>query len=109
MMSAATAHSRLPQAVQLLSRLIATPSFSREEAAAADIWQQALTDADMAAVERIHNNVWAVAPGYDSAKPTLLLNSHLDTVRPLNLNLLYVPPLLAMPILVGRLQILTTP
>lgn len=82
MMSAATAHSRLPQAVQLLSRLIATPSFSRDEAAAADIWQQALTDADIAAVERIHNNVWAVAPGFDPAKPTLLLNSHLDTVRP---------------------------
>lgn len=66
----------------LLKRLIATPSPSREESATADLWQEWLTAQGVENVERLHNNVWAVAPGFDASLPTLMLNSHHDTVRP---------------------------
>ena len=68
-------------AIQLLSRLIATPSISREESGTADIIYEWLKERGVDP-KRHHNNVWAVAPGYDPAKKTLLLNSHHDTVRP---------------------------
>lgn len=69
------------QAVDLLKELIATPSFSREEGAAASIIERWLT-ARCSDVCRNGNNVWATAPGYDPSLPTLLLNSHIDTVKP---------------------------
>lgn len=68
-------------AITLLRRLIATPSVSGSEHGTADIIEQWLAERG-ASPERIHNNVWALAPGYDPARPTLLLNSHHDTVRP---------------------------
>ncbi len=68
-------------ATRLLRRLIATPSVSRDEAAAADIIEQTLRDCGFSP-RREANNVWAVAPGYDDKKPTLLLNAHIDTVKP---------------------------
>lgn len=68
-------------AVDLLSRLIATPSISREEAAAADIVEEELRRYGFAP-RREGNNVWAVSPGFDESQPTLLLNAHIDTVRP---------------------------
>lgn len=68
-------------AVKLLSDLIATPSISREEGGTADIISEWLRERG-ADPKRHHNNVWAVAPGYDPAKKTVLLNSHHDTVRP---------------------------
>lgn len=67
--------------IALLDRLIATPSHSREEAATADILEAFLREHG-ADVQRIHNNVWAKCAGYDASKPTLLLNSHHDTVKP---------------------------
>ncbi len=75
-------HPRLRQAVELLKRLITAPSPSREESATADIWQQWLVGQGVADVRRLHNNVWAVAPGFRPGRPTLMLNSHHDTVRP---------------------------
>lgn len=66
---------------ELLCRLIATPSVSRQEDGTADIVQAAL-EAEGVAVCRIHNNIWALQSVYDSSKPTLLLNSHHDTVKP---------------------------
>lgn len=75
-------HPRLNEAIAHLSRLIATTSPSREESATAEIWQEWLTRNGVENVERLHNNVWAVAPGYVPSRPTLLLNSHHDTVRP---------------------------
>lgn len=75
-------HPALRDAVELLKRLIATPSLSREESATADIWEEWLKDQGVVGVRRLHNNVWAVAPGFDSSRPTLMLNSHHDTVRP---------------------------
>lgn len=71
------------QAVDLLRRLIATPSVSRDEAAAADIMEEALTAYGLSP-RREANNVWAICPDFDGDKPTLLLNAHIDTVKPVN-------------------------
>lgn len=68
-------------AVDLLVRLIQTPSFSREEAGTAPLIAEFLA-AHGAVPQRRGNNVWATAPNSDPRKPTLLLNSHHDTVRP---------------------------
>ncbi|WP_046243360.1 M20 family metallo-hydrolase [Hymenobacter terrenus] len=68
------------EAIALLIQLIQTPSFSREEADTATLIQDFLV-AQGVAVNRKHNNVWAIALHFDSAKPTVLLNSHHDTVR----------------------------
>lgn len=69
-------------ALELLRHLIATPSPSRQEEATADIWQQWLTEQGAGDVRRLHNNVYVLAPGFDPAKPILMLNSHHDTVKP---------------------------
>lgn len=69
------------QAIDLLRELISTPSFSREEGAAADIIERYLTSHGHKP-HRHGNNVWATASGYDPSLPTLLLNSHIDTVKP---------------------------
>jgi acetylornithine deacetylase len=69
------------EAIDLLKRLIATPSFSREENKTADILEQFLK-AHGIEPHRKGNNVWAVSRTFDPAKPTLLLNSHHDTVKP---------------------------
>ena len=68
-------------AVELLRRLVATPSVSRDEKGAADLMEAALSDAGLSP-RREKNNVWSVAPGYDASRPTLLLNAHVDTVKP---------------------------
>lgn len=67
--------------VELLKQLIATTSVSRDESATASI---ILRHLEMRGVStrRLYNNVWAVQPHHDPAKPTLLLNSHHDTVKP---------------------------
>ena len=73
----------LGDAVGLLRRLIAVPSASRDEAAAADIIETEIRAYGFEP-RREANNVWAVAPGYDGGKPTLLLNAHIDTVKPVS-------------------------
>lgn len=73
--------SPLPAHIGLLVRLIATPSHSREESATADILHAHMAERGWNP-QRLANNVYAVAPGFDSSRPTLLLNSHHDTVRP---------------------------
>lgn len=69
------------EAVALLSRLIAIPSVSREEDRAADALESFMRDCDLP-THRHKNNLWSVAPGYDEGRPTLLLNAHIDTVKP---------------------------
>ena len=71
----------LDRAVGLLRRLIATPSVSRDEAAAASIVEDELRGYGFEP-RREGNNVWAVSPHNDGGKPTLLLNAHVDTVKP---------------------------
>ena len=69
------------KSVDLLKQLIATPSVSREEDAAADIIMQYFIDNGLKP-ERQGNNVWVKTDDYDMGKPTILLNSHIDTVKP---------------------------
>lgn len=71
----------LSSATDLLRHLITVPSVSRSEDGTADIIYGYLADKG-AAPRRIHNNVWALSDGYDPSRPTLLLNSHHDTVKP---------------------------
>ncbi len=69
------------QAIELLKRLIATPSVSRDEAAAADIIEAEFSRMGFAP-KRKGNNVWVEAWERDAAKPTILLDAHIDTVKP---------------------------
>lgn len=68
------------EAKQLLAKLIATPSFSKEEDKTADLIQDYLHQKKVI-TERKKNNIWAINLHYDASKPTLLLNSHHDTVK----------------------------
>lgn len=68
------------QAIELLKRLIATPSVSRNEAQVADIVEAKMRELGFAPQRKL-NNVWAMAAEYDAAKPTILLDAHLDTVK----------------------------
>lgn len=67
--------------VELLKSMIAIPSRSREEEGTATLIYDTL-QAQGAAPRRFRNNVYALAPGFDPARPTLMLNSHHDTVKP---------------------------
>jgi acetylornithine deacetylase len=69
------------EATELLVRLIRTPSYSREEGATADLIFDFL-QSHGAQPQRELNNVWAVNQHFDAEKPTVLLNSHHDTVKP---------------------------
>jgi acetylornithine deacetylase len=68
-------------AVLFLKRLIATPSFSREEQGTAALIQQFFQSRSLVA-SRLMNNIWLRNRHFDKKKPTLLLNSHHDTVKP---------------------------
>ena len=68
------------EAIALLKRLIATPSFSRQEEQTADILAEFFAEKQIS-YRRLKNNIWAQNRHFDSAKPTLLLNSHHDTVK----------------------------
>lgn len=68
-------------ATDLLMRFIAIPSFSKEEGAVASVLESFFVQQGVLC-SRQGNNVWARNRFFDTAKPTVLLNSHLDTVRP---------------------------
>ena len=67
--------------IALLQQLVAVRSFSREEDGTATVIYDYLSESGISP-ERYGNNVWAVSDGFDPALPTLMLNSHHDTVRP---------------------------
>jgi acetylornithine deacetylase len=69
------------EAIDLLKKLIAIPSFSKEEAKTADAIESHLRSKAIS-THRLLNNIWATNHHYDPAKPTILLNSHHDTVKP---------------------------
>jgi acetylornithine deacetylase len=69
------------QAVGLLQQLIATPSLSKEEGGTADIIEHFLKEKGIAPNRRI-NNIWVRNKHFDADIPTILLNSHHDTVKP---------------------------
>ncbi|GHT72713.1 acetylornithine deacetylase [Bacteroidia bacterium] len=68
-------------AVDLLKNLIAIPSFSRDETAAADFLESYFRKEKLRP-QRKGNNLWLVSPNWDEMKSAILLNSHIDTVRP---------------------------
>jgi acetylornithine deacetylase len=69
------------QAVDLLQQLITIPSFSREEGLTADLIEQFLQNQGVKPNRKM-NNLWAWNKHFDASKPTILLNSHHDTVKP---------------------------
>jgi len=69
------------EAILLLQSLIAIPSFSKEEEGTATVLFEFLQNQG-ATPYRVGNNVYAIAKDFNPAKPTLLLNSHHDTVKP---------------------------
>lgn len=74
-------HDYLNDAVELLTRLIETPSVSRDEAKAADVLSDYL-DRWSLPHGREGNNLWAGCQDWDNARPTVMLNAHIDTVKP---------------------------
>lgn len=71
------------EALGLLRRLIATPRTSRNEKAAADLVEQDLREHGFSP-ERTGNNVLCKKRGFDPSRPAVLLNSHIDTVKPVS-------------------------
>lgn len=69
------------KAINLLIDLIATPSFSKEEEKVASLLEN-FFEIEGVPFHRIRNNVWVQNKHFTAGKPTVLLNSHLDTVRP---------------------------
>ena len=74
-------HTYAAAAIVLLQKLIAAPSFSKEEDATAFILFDYLIKNGVTPSRHL-NNVWATNKNFDPAKPTILLNSHHDTVKP---------------------------
>ena len=69
------------EALQLLQSLVAIPSVSRDETAAADFLFDYLEQRG-ANPQRHYNNIWCEQSLPKGNRPTLLLNAHIDTVKP---------------------------
>lgn len=69
------------EAYKLLQNLIEIPSLSREETAVADFLEKYLKDMNLE-ITRVGNNLFSICKDYSENKPTILLNSHIDTVKP---------------------------
>lgn len=69
------------QSLELLEKLIAIPSVSKEEDQTATVIEE-FFKSHQVHTRRHLNNVWAKNKHFDAEKPTILLNSHHDTVRP---------------------------
>lgn len=70
------------KAYNLLQKLIAIPSVSRDEAAVADLLESYMHEQSGQQVHRHGNNLWLICPDFSAERPTLLLNAHIDTVKP---------------------------
>lgn len=70
-------------AVDLLKEMISTPSFSREEHNVAEVIISCMRKMGFSP-DRKGNNLWIRSKDFDSSRPTILLNSHMDTVRPVS-------------------------
>jgi len=69
--------------IDLLKKLIATPSISKEEDKAAAVIRNFLKEKEIP-FKTADNNTWAFNKNYTKEKPTIMLNSHIDTVKPAN-------------------------
>jgi acetylornithine deacetylase len=68
-------------AIDLLKQLIATPSFSKEEDNSSALIKTFLENNGVKTEQHLYNT-WATNKNFDTNKPTILLNSHHDTVKP---------------------------
>lgn len=68
-------------AIELLKDLIQTESFSKQEDETANIIEEFFRERNIP-YRRKKNNIWAKNKNFDASKPTVLLNSHHDTVKP---------------------------
>lgn len=68
-------------AIGFLNKLIETPSLSKEENQTLELFKELFTEKNIP-FETIKNNIWAKNKHFDASKPTILLNSHHDTVKP---------------------------
>ena len=73
----------LYDAVALLKELIAIPSVSRDETRAADKLADFLNMWNLP-FGREGNNLWVGCPDWDNNRPTVMLNAHIDTVKPVS-------------------------
>lgn len=71
------------EVTELLKKLISTPSFSREEARTGDLIEQFFAQKNIL-TQRKGNNIWAKNLFFNKNLPTILLNSHHDTVKPVS-------------------------
>lgn len=71
----------ISEAKDLLRQLIKTPSFSKEEENTALIFEKYLNQKQIP-FKRKGNNIWALNKEFDENLPTILFNSHHDTVKP---------------------------
>ena len=67
--------------IALLKQLIATPSFSKEEDNSSTLIRSFLESNEVKTDQFLYN-IWAKNRYFDASKPTILLNSHHDTVKP---------------------------
>lgn len=74
-------HLYIQESVALLEQMVRIPSYSREENRVADLLEEFLKGKNLQPFRK-GNNLWVHSPGYDGKKPVVLLNSHIDTVRP---------------------------
>ena len=72
------------QAIELLSKLISIPRTSRNETEAARFLKGFMEEECKLPTQADGCNLWSVAPNYEPQKPTLLLNAHIDTVKPVD-------------------------
>lgn len=72
---------RATEAIELLKKMISTPSLSTAENKTGDLIEEFMKSKDIP-VQRHKNNIWAINKHFDKDKPTILLNSHHDTVKP---------------------------
>ena len=68
-------------AIELLKKLISIQSFSKEEKITGDVLEAFMKERGVHTFRKM-NNIWAFNKHYDPSKPTALLNSHHDTVKP---------------------------
>lgn len=69
------------EAVELLKALISTPSLSKTEDKTAELIAAFFSKKGID-THRKGNNIWAFNRQFDASLPTILLNSHHDTVKP---------------------------
>ena len=72
---------RAERTIALLKEMIRRPSHSGDEGLVADLIEHYLREGGVEP-KRLHNNIFAYADGFDAERMTLMLNSHIDTVRP---------------------------